>query len=314
MKVRKIFRNGILVVTTSLLLFAAPAFGLQAQGQGQLQAQGQIQLQGQAQGQFQGITDSANVRNDVDITNKNHNKNTNTNHNQNGNWNDNKNVNKNKNTNLNANINDSSNVSGSESSLTYNETDELSIMGAPGVNAMAQTDLTTYIGDYPETWNVQNDSLEFLLTQNRVFSVNKKSKTRFWMNHAKSKVSTIADQEGKDATFVMVYLSELELTGLDYTVMAIVTTHGNRKATTLDCFKQAVVDVSESGGNALLILKSSSDPGVHSSTIGLGGSGAGNFSQAGSEAFSAGTATGFSSNTGGPVSNPYIQAVSIRIN
>ena len=112
---------------------------------------------------------------------------------------------------------------------------------------------------------------------------------------------------------MMIFLSEEELRHVESTVMAIVVTHSDRKHTTLDCFNQMLVETSEAGGNALLIISTGSDPGVHSTTIGLGSSGAGNFSQDGTEAFSAGTSTGLSSNTGGPVSNPYIRGIALYV-
>ena len=188
------------------------------------------------------------------------------------------------------------------------------IQAAPGTGGSLYTELPVYVGPYPEAWNVQSESLNYLLTRIRTFTVNKKSALTFWhSNYTKSEITTIADNEYGNSDKVKVFCSVEELRGIKTKVMAIVVTHGNRKNTTLDCFDQALVDTSEAGGNAILILKTGSDPGVHSTTIGFGGSGAGNFSQTGTEAFSGGTATGFSSNTGGPVSNPHIHGVALRI-
>ena len=49
------------------------------------------------------------------------------------------------------------------------------------------------------------------------------------------------------------------------------------------------------------------------STWGLGGSGAGNMGMSGKDAYSAGTALGISSNTGGPVRLPYMHGIIIKV-
>lgn len=279
-------KSSIIAVVMFLYLFSVSFACAKQPKQQQGQIQGQVQ--GQLQGQVQGQTSS----------------------------NSNSNSNVNKNTNENTNNNTQANKQINSQSVKIENPDEITqtIRKAPGVTHI-NTELPTYIGPYPVNWNDQTTtSLTFLLSAVRDFTVNKKTFFILYnLNYTKSSVSIVTDNDNGHPKYVKVLTSVKELKGLDFTVMATVVAHGNRKNTSMDCFYQAMVDTSESGGNVFLLLSSDSDPGVHSSTIGLGGSGAGNFSQDGTEAFSAGTATGFSSNTGGPVSNPYIHGISLRM-
>ncbi|MHA2018404.1 MAG: hypothetical protein ACTSXY_09025 [Promethearchaeota archaeon] len=188
------------------------------------------------------------------------------------------------------------------------------IHAAPGIGASLYNELPVYTGPFSDNWNVQIKSLNYLLTQIRDFTVKKKSPLTFWhFDYTDSEITTITDKDWKNPTSVHVFISKDELRGIRTKIMAIMVNHANRKGTTMDCFDQLIVDTSESGGDAVLITNINSDPGVHSTTLGFGSSGAGNFSQSGEEAFSGGSSTGISTNNGGPVSKPYIQGISLKI-
>lgn len=191
------------------------------------------------------------------------------------------------------------------------------IRTSPNLPNIPYTELPSYFGPFKETWNDQSSSiLPFLLMHGRTFKVYDTNR-RFRKDVKYSKVNvtvmktTWIGRPNDNPEYVKVLNGIEEIKGIRSILVGTIITYGGRKTTSVNCFDQALVETSKLGANVFLLLTVSSSPGVHSTTIGLGSSGAGNFSQGGKEAYAGGIATGFASNTGGPTSEPYVHGVAL---
>ena len=184
---------------------------------------------------------------------------------------------------------------------------------SPHLMSAPYGELPAYFGPFSEkgNWNCQADSvLLFLLMNNRTYKIT----DGYWNpTYSKSSVDIMASKKFEPRNTVMVLNGVQELRGMHYNFIASITCHGDRKTTTIECFKQAVYETGTAGANVFVILRASHDHGVYSSTIGLGGSAAGNLGQGGKEAYAIGSAIGFARNDGGPTTKPYIHGVALMI-
>jgi hypothetical protein len=193
----------------------------------------------------------------------------------------------------------------------------VNIRTSPNVPSVPYTELPSYFGPFGKTWNDQSSSiLPFLLMHKRTFKAyNTHRRFRGDVTFSKVNITTMKkDWIGKsrdNPEYIKVVNGIEEIRGIRFVLVGTITTYGKRKTTTVNCFDQAIVETSKLGANTFLLLATSASFGIHSTTIGFGSSGAGNFSQGGKEAFSGGIATGFASNTGGPTSNPYVHGVAL---
>ena len=184
---------------------------------------------------------------------------------------------------------------------------------APMMLGVPHGEMPAYFGPFNKNgnWNCQGDSLLiFLLMNNRYYKIS----DGYWSpSYADSIVDIVNAKEFKARDTMMVLNGIKELQGMKYEFIAGITCHGDKDVTTIDCFKQALYETGQVGGNAFVILKASFDSGVYSSTVGLGGSSAGNLGQGGKEAYVIGSAMGFAYNKGGPVSKPFMHGVALMI-
>lgn len=191
------------------------------------------------------------------------------------------------------------------------------IRTSPNLPSVPYTELPSYFGPFGKNWNDQSNSiLPFMLMHKRTFKAyDTHRRFRGDINFSKANVTIMeTDWIGKprdNPEYIKVVNGIEEIKGIRSVFVGTITTYGERKITTVNCFDQAIVETSKLGANTFLLLAASASPGVHSSTIGFGSSGAGNFSQGGKEAYAGGVATGFASNTGGPTSNPYVHGVAL---
>ena len=179
--------------------------------------------------------------------------------------------------------------------------------------AIPYLDSPGYFGPFPEKgWNTMEKSLlPFLLSQDTGWEV---IRDHWWTScDAKYKLEKISRKKYPRQESVKVINGVQGLKDIKYEAVATLVTYDGITDTTIDCFKEAVYRSSISGGNVFLLLRAGNVPGVYSSTIGLGGSGAGNFHQGGNSAYSSGTALGFASNKGHPVYSPYIQGIVLLV-
>lgn len=190
------------------------------------------------------------------------------------------------------------------------------IRSSPNVPNLPYTELPSYFGPFEKTWNDQSNSiLPFVLMSNRDYTITNPYHIPFTNNkNSKINITKIGIKKKYEKVKNVKVLNGIrELNGIKYKSIITIVAYGGRKITTMDCFTQAVIEAGNAGGNVFLLLSASSSPGTHSSTVGIGSSGAGNFSQGGKEAYSGGAATGFASNTGGPTSNPFIHGVALLV-
>ena len=184
---------------------------------------------------------------------------------------------------------------------------------SPNVPGLPYLDNPGYFGPFPEQgYNTMEKSiLPFLLSQDTGWEV---IRDHWWTpSDAKYKLEMITRKTYPRQESVKVINGVQGLKGIKYETVATLVAYKGIKGTTVDCFKEAIYQTSLTGGNVFLLLRAGNVPGVYSRTIGLGGSGAGNFHQGGSAAYSAGTALGFACNNGHPVYSPYIQGVVLLV-
>ena len=186
------------------------------------------------------------------------------------------------------------------------------IRTAPNTMPIMHNELPAYFGPYADQmWNTQEDTLlPFIIMTVEEFEV----ETGFlYRDLVKSQVDTFYKHKIKTNKRVKVLNGIESLKNLRYTFVGTTTVHGKKTNTSIACLKQSIIDTGESGGNVYVLLKVSSDTKMSSTTWGLGGSGAGNMGMAGKDAYSAGTALGISSNSGGPVRLPYMHGLIIKV-
>ncbi len=189
---------------------------------------------------------------------------------------------------------------------------ELSYRTAPYLPSLPFLDHPGYTGGGPtKGWNSQEGTtLPFILNNNpgkEWVAVHE-----FSWNSVKSKVDKVTETDHPVQESVKVFNGDSALKGIKFKTIASIATYGD-ELTTMACFSEALYQTMKAGGNAFVILTAGSTQGVWSRTIGLGGSSAGNFGMGGREAYSAGTALGYSSNTGRPVFQTFVQGVAILI-
>ena len=186
------------------------------------------------------------------------------------------------------------------------------IRTAPNTLSIMHNELPAYFGPYTDQmWNTQDNTLlPFIIMTVESFEV----ETGFlYRNLVKSEVDIFYKKKIKISKQVKVLNGIESLENLPYTFIGTTTVHGKKKNTSIACLKQSIIDTCESGGNVFVLLKVSSDIKTSSTTFGFGGSSAGNMGMAGKDAYSAGTAMGISSNTGGPVRLPYMHGIIIKV-
>jgi len=189
---------------------------------------------------------------------------------------------------------------------------ELSYRTAPYLPAIPFMDHPGYTGGGPtKGWNSQEGTaLPFILNSNpdKQWTIT----YEFSWSSPKSKVDKVAEKEYPAQESVKVFNGDKNLKDIKYKTIASIVTYGD-ELTTMACFSEAIYQTMQVGGNAFVLLTAGSTQGVWSRTIGIGGSSAGNFGMGGREAYSAGTAIGYSSNTGRPVFQTFVQGVAILI-
>jgi hypothetical protein len=183
---------------------------------------------------------------------------------------------------------------------------------APNPIPIMHNELPAYFGPYSDQmWNTQEDTLlPFIIMTVDAFEV----ETGFlYRNLVKSEVDIFYKKKIKSNKEVKVLNGIDSLENLQYTFIGTTTVHGKKKNSSIACLKQSIIDTGESGGNVFVLMKVSSDSKMSSTTWGFGGSSAGNMGMSGTDAYSAGTSLGISSNTGGPVRIPYMHGIIIKV-
>ena len=183
---------------------------------------------------------------------------------------------------------------------------------APTLPNTLHNEIPSYFGEQPShMWNTQEFTiLPLYIKSIKEFNVIYRL---FGKNLTKSKVDVLICGLTKKHKVKVINGFDDFLKLKSFRIVGSVTAHANYKQTTIECFKQALIDTGSIGGNVFVLLSAKSCPENRSSTFGLGSSGAGNFGMSGKDSYAGGAVTGFAFSSGGPARKPFVQGLIIEV-
>ena len=173
------------------------------------------------------------------------------------------------------------------------------------------TDTVEYHGPVYEDHKFQKSILDFMLQTDdlRPFVVKKPGLFTRDSANSDSKDLSVKDHEEKMVVYVFRSMEDLENHVKSYELVGCTDTFSDGDESLLDCFDQAVIDAGIMGGNILVTLKVDYMAALESTTVGLGGSGAGGFLQGATQSSVYGAALGYAKSRAIPETDPYIHGI-----